>query len=198
MPQAGAHRRRRSLQGGALFLASLLRCAPAGADLSEQLDYRYYEVPMHGGASLRELLNRASPVRVNGGIFHAYTQWNVHWHYQYARQNDGRCGIDSVRTELTATMTLPAPSDPAIARNPVFVSYLAALKRHEQGHYEIGRRAATAIDAGILGLAARDRCDTLGAAADALANARIAEARDIEQRYDRDTGSGRTQGAKLE
>lgn len=196
MPQAGAHRR--ALRGGALLLGGLILCAPAGAELSEQLDYSYYAVPLHDGASLRELLNQASPVRVNGGVFHAYTQWNVHWHYQYAQQNDGRCGIDSVRTQLSATMTLPAPSDPAIARSAVFVSYLAALKRHEQGHYEIGRNTAAAIDAGIRALPAQDSCDALGAAADALANARITQARELEQRYDRDTGSGRTQGAWLQ
>jgi predicted secreted Zn-dependent protease len=197
MPPRAAHRRWRSSPAGALLLSGLLLCAKAGAELSEALDYSPYEVPMHGGDSLRALLNAASPVRINGGIYHAYTQWDVHWHYRYAQEDNGRCGIAGVRTELTATMTLPAPSDPAIARNPVFIEYLAALKRHEQGHYEIGRRAAAAIDAGILALPVQDSCDALGRAANEFASTQLARAREIELRYDRDTGSGRTQGAWL-
>ncbi len=182
----------------ALLLCTLLTWRSAGADLAEQLDYSYYDVPAHKGQSLSELLAAASPVRVNGKVYHAYTQWNVNWHYYYERRSDGRCGIDSVRTQLTATMTLPAPSDPALAHDARFVSYLAALKRHEQGHYEIGRNTASTIDDGIFSLPAQDSCEALAAAADALANARIATAREIEQRYDRDTGFGRTQGAWLD
>jgi predicted secreted Zn-dependent protease len=179
------------------MLVGVLSSGDAAADLSEQLEYTHYDVPVHPGMSLRELLNAASPIRSNGGIYHAYTQWHVNWRYHAERLPDGRCGIDHEHTSLAVTMTLPAPTDPAIAHDPVFVTYLAALRRHEQGHYEIGRSAAAAIDAGISALAPRDSCEALGAAADALANARIAQARETEQRYDRDTGSGRTQGAWL-
>ncbi len=181
----------------ALLLGTLLLWRSAGADLAEQLDYSFYEVPPHQGETLGQLLSAASPVRANGKVYHAYTKWNVNWHYAYERRNDGLCGIDRVHTELTATMTLPAPTDPAIAHDPLFVRYLAALKRHEQGHYEIGRSTASTIDDGIFSLPAQDSCDALASAADALANARLAAARQIEQRYDRDTGFGRTQGAWL-
>jgi predicted secreted Zn-dependent protease len=181
----------------ALLLGVVLICGSAGAELSEQLDYVGYEVPLRKGQTLHELLNAASPVRANGGIFHAYTQWHVDWHYHYQQAADGRCRIDSVHTQLTATMTLPAPAAAALAQDAAFLAYLAALRRHEQGHYEIGRSAAAAIDAGILALPAQGSCAGLGAAADALANARLDEARSSEQRYDRDTGFGRTQGAWL-
>ncbi|HEY2808257.1 MAG TPA: DUF922 domain-containing protein [Steroidobacteraceae bacterium] len=182
----------------ALLYCTLLAFGVADADLTEQLDYTFYDVPVHKGASLGELLAAASPVHVNGKVYHAYTRWNVNWHYHYLRRSDGRCGIDSVATQLTATMTLPAPADPALAHDGLFVSYLKALKRHEQGHYEIGRNTASSIDDGIFSLPARDSCDALAAAAEALANARLARAREIEQRYDRDTGFGRSQGAWLD
>jgi predicted secreted Zn-dependent protease len=176
----------------------MLLSGVAGADLTEQLDYSYYDVPVHKGQSLRELLNAASPVRSEGRTFHAYTKWNVNWHYQSKGLPSGRCGVDSVHTVLTATMTLPRPSDPAIARDPAFIAYLAALTRHEQGHLAIGRSAALAIDQGVLVLPSQDTCAAIDTVAHAFVDEQIGNARVAEARYDRDTGNGRTQGARLD
>ena len=182
---------------GALLVGSLLLAGTARADLAEHLDYTWYPVPLQKGASLRDLLNAASPVHTDGRTYHAHTEWHVHWHYHYLPQPGGGCRIDSVHTTLTATITLPAPADPPIADSSAFVTYLGALKRHEQGHYAIGRSAAAAIDQGILALPSQDSCAGLAATADAFANEELARARDTEARYDRDTGHGRTQGAVL-
>ncbi len=180
------------------LVAGIAGLRTAHAELVEHLDYSYYEVPFYRGMSLRELLNAASPVHADGRTFHAHTDWHVNWHFQYRRPAGGGCAIDSARTELTATIILPAPADPAIAHDPAFVNYLAALKVHEQGHYHLGLSTAAAIDQGILGLPAQADCDALGAAANELANAQLARARSLESAYDRDTGHGRTQGAALD
>jgi predicted secreted Zn-dependent protease len=172
--------------------------AAVRADVSEQLDFSYYDVHMHKGMTLRELLNAASPVRSAGRTYHAYTKWNVNWHYQFVIRASGHCGIDSEHTVLTATMTLPAPADPAVARDPAFARYLAALRRHEQGHYEIARATAQAIDQGLLTLPAQDSCAVLEVVANDFANKRLGNARVTEAHYDRDTGNGRTQGATLQ
>jgi predicted secreted Zn-dependent protease len=182
---------------GTLLLAGLACLGTARADLAEHLAYSYYDVPYYRGMALRELLDAATPVHEEGRSFHAHTTWHVNWHYQYRTPDGGGCAIESVQTELTATIVLPAPADPAIAHDPAFVTYLAALKVHEQGHYHIGLTTAAAIDAGILALSARADCATLGAAANELANAQLARARQVEDGYDRDTGHGRTQGATL-
>jgi predicted secreted Zn-dependent protease len=182
---------------GVLLAGSMLLAGTARADLAERLEYSRYVVPMQKGRSLRELLNAASPVHTDGRTYHAHTEWHVDWHYHYTLQPGGGCRIDSVHTLLTATITLPAPADPALADSPAFVTYLGALQRHEQGHYAIGRSAAAAIDQGLLALPAQDSCAVLAAAADAFANQALARARDTEARYDRDTGHGRTQGAVL-
>jgi predicted secreted Zn-dependent protease len=182
-----------------LLLAGGMACLrAANAELIEHLDYSYYEVPYYRGMSLRELLNAASPVHGDGRTYHAHTDWHVYWHFQYRRLPDGSCAIESAHTELTATIILPAPSDPAIAHDPAFVAYLAALKVHEQGHYHIGLSTAAAIDQGILALPAADECAALGVAANELGNAQITQARTVETNYDRDTGHGRTQGAALD
>ncbi|MBS0579463.1 MAG: DUF922 domain-containing protein [Proteobacteria bacterium] len=179
--------------GGALLLS-----APATADLSQQCSYESYEVPALKGRSLRQLLNAATPIREGGNPFHGHTAWHVDWHFQMMPLPSGRCGIDSVQTQLTATITLPGPTDPAIAHSPQFVQYLAALKAHERGHYEIGRHAAILIDQGILTLPSEEDCPRMEQAANDFANAQLAAARDADLRYDRDTGNGRTQGAQLD
>ncbi len=168
------------------------------ADLAQQCTFASYEVPALKGRNLRQALNAASPFREAGQVFHAYTKWHVDWHYQTMLLPSGRCGIDSVQTQLTATITLPGSTDPALAQSPQFIAYLAALKRHEQGHYEIGRHAAILIDQGILTLASEADCAGMEQAANDFANAQLAAARDLEARYDRDTGNGRTQGAALD
>jgi predicted secreted Zn-dependent protease len=154
-------------------------------------------VPALRGRSLREELNAATPIREGGSLFHGHTKWHVDWHFQTMLLPSGRCGIDDVQTQLTATITLPGPTDPAIAQNPQFLNYVAALKRHEQGHFEIGRHAALLIDQGILTLPSEDDCPRMEQAANDFAQAQLAAARDAELRYDRDTGNGRTQGAAL-
>jgi predicted secreted Zn-dependent protease len=182
----------------ALVLVAGMACLPAAhAELTEHLDYSYYEVPFYRGMSLRDLLNAASPVHGDGRTYHAHTDWHVNWHYQYRAPPGGGCAIESARTELTTTIILPAPSDPAIAHDPAFVVYLAALKVHEQGHYHIGLNTAAAIDEGILALPPQADCATLAAAANELANTQLAHARQVEDGYDRDTDHGRTQGAAL-
>jgi predicted secreted Zn-dependent protease len=182
---------------GVLLVGGVLLAGTGRADLAEQRDYSWYPVSLQKGASLRELLNAASPVHTDGRTYHAHTEWHVNWHYHYLLQPGGGCRIDSVHTTLTATITLPAPADPALADSPAFVTYLGALKRHEEGHYAIGRSAAAAIDQGILALPSQDSCTGLAATVDAFANEELARARDTEARYDRDTGHGRTQGAVL-
>lgn len=178
-------------------LLMLLSAGTARAELTAHLDYQYYEVPAHRFMSLREELNAASPVHEDGRTFHAHTNWHVYWHFQYRELPGGGCAIDSAHTELTATIILPGPADPAIARDRAFVTYLAALKVHEQGHYQIGRETAAAIDRGLLALPPQDTCTGLGITASDFANAQLARARDTESAYDRDTGHGRTQGATL-
>ena len=162
-----------------------------------QREVSRYEVPVQPGRTLRELLNAASPIRTDGRIFHAYTHWNIHWHFRTGVRPDGRCGIDSVHTDLAVSLTLPGPTDPALSHRGDFITYLGALERHEQGHVDIGRQTAAAIDAGILALPAQADCAQMESAANAYAEAQLEAARVTEARYDQDTAHGRTQGAVL-
>ena len=52
----------------------------------------------------------------------------------------------------------------------MFEDYSAALKRHEWGHYEIGREAAASIDRELLLFPVMEDCPSLERQANALAN----------------------------
>ncbi len=182
----------------AFIATALLLAGSALAEVSEHLDYSTYEVPAHRGGSLRESLNEATPIHEGGRAFHADTRWHVAWHFHYRERASGGCEITDVATTLTATILLPGPSDPDLARSAAFTTYLAALKRHEHGHVQIGRDAAAAIDAGIMALPSQGDCEAMGSAANAFAQGQLARSREIEIRYDADTGYGRSQGAYLD
>ena len=59
-------------------LVALLGCiTSAQADVTEQNLQRPYTVDAQSGESLRQTLNRATPIAVTGQRFHGYTRWNV-------------------------------------------------------------------------------------------------------------------------
>jgi predicted secreted Zn-dependent protease len=179
----------------ALILAALT--TPAVAEVVEQVSYVGYDVKAEGGKSLAAMLNDASPFRGDGRVLYAYTTWHIAWNYRYTQSPGSRCGIQSVRTVLTVTITLPAPTDPTILSSVQFTKLIAALRMHEQGHYTIARNAASDVDRGIAALAQADSCPQLGTRANDFGTKVIDDAKQVELQYDRDTQHGKTQGAWL-
>jgi len=79
-----------------------------------------------------------------------------------------------------------------------YQSSLTLFILHEQGHYSIGKEAATAIDRKILSLGEMSSCKVLEAVANDLGNRTINEYKEQELRYDNSTSHGKTQGAWLD
>ncbi|MEI7969895.1 MAG: DUF922 domain-containing protein [Betaproteobacteria bacterium] len=167
------------------------------AEVRETLRTQTYPVRVIPGKDLRDMLNAASPIRVDGQIFHGQTRWFVRWNFRWWREADGRCRITRADTRLEVEVTMPAAGDPELRRSRPLQAYLAALDVHEIGHVEIGRRAAGAIDRGIHGLPEMPGCDALSAAVTDLAERQLQRFREEERSYDRNTGHGRTQGASI-
>ncbi len=185
----------------AAMLAGLLAATapgPAPAEVGETLRTHRYPVRLIPGQDLRGMLDAATPIRVDGQRFHGYTRWIVRWNFRWWQEADGRCRITSVDTQLALEITVPVAEDPELQRSRPLQQYLAALNLHELGHVEVGRRAAEAIDRGILALPTMPSCDALAAAANGLAERQLRKSRDEELADDRDTGHGRTQGARME
>ena len=180
----------------ALCFSLVTLCANAG--VTESLVYTRYPADASAARSLLGALNAASPIRENGQIFHAYTRWQVDWRFRWNEKPDGRCRITSVSTRLSGTIQLPALTGGRAALRERFETYLAALRVHELGHFQIGRDAAEAIDRKILALDEMPGCAALEAEANAQAHRTLEEFLRRERDYDVRTTHGKTQGAWLE
>ena len=179
-------------------LAVPLLQVAAGAAVVQEHAQRPYPVQVQPGQTLRQALQSATPIVVDGRRFHGYTRWNVRWDYRWWREASGRCAITEVNTRLTSEVQLPELRGATPQQQATFDRYLRALSQHEQGHVQVGREAAQAIDQGIASLPAAADCATLERNADALGRRLLQEHVEREKQYDRDTGHGAAQGARLE
>jgi predicted secreted Zn-dependent protease len=181
-----------------LLLCLLIVANTASAQVSEHLDYTYYTAIADANSSLRETLNKATPILVDNRPFHGYTKWNVKWHYRWFEQADGRCKITTVTTDVTGNITLPELDGATTEQTAAFNKYVSALRVHELGHYDIGRETATVIDNGILALPQMSSCKELEATANALGYQTLDDYKAREKQYDASTNHGETQGASLD
>jgi predicted secreted Zn-dependent protease len=184
--------------GRAGVVAALVFLGAAQADVTEEHARRPYTVRAQPGETLRQALNAATPITVDGQRFHGYTRWNVRWTFRWWREASGRCAITEVTTRLRTEVQLPELRSGAPAQQAVFDRYLRALSRHEEGHVQFGRDAAQAIDQGIAALPAAPDCAALERQANALGHRLLREHAEREKQYDRDTRHGASQGARLE
>jgi predicted secreted Zn-dependent protease len=179
------------------LLCLLLISQAASATVTEQLDYAYYTVSADPNRSLLSVVNEASPIHEYGKTFHGQTHWNVSWHFWWHERRDGRCQINKVNTEVTATIQLPHLVNPTAQQEEQFNRYLAALRVHELGHVDNGRQAGMEIDRGITALPEMENCGILDTTANALAHAILKQYHDKDIQYDAATSHGKTQGAVL-
>lgn len=182
----------------ATLAALALLQGPASATVLQEHSQRPYPVQVVPGQTLRQALQAATPIVVDGRRFHGYTRWNVRWNYRWWREASGRCRITEVTTRLTTEVQLPQLRGATPPQQASFDRYLRALSQHEQCHVQVGRDAAQAIDQGIARLPAAADCATLERQADALGRRLLQEHVEREQQYDRDTGHGTSQGARLD
>lgn len=83
------------------------------------------------------------------------------------------------------------------SQQAVFDRCLPALSRREQGHVQLGRDTAQAIEEGIARLSAATDCVTLERTANALGHRLLRGHTEREKAYDQHTGHGATQGVRL-
>lgn len=76
-------------------------------------------------------------------------------------------------------------------------AYLDALRRHENGHREIGVGAGQAIYQAVDQLPSYDSCDALEQAAEATGRRILEQHRQQELDYDQATNHGATQGVRF-
>ena len=171
---------------------------PLKADVNESLEYTYYIANADPSRSLLSILDSSTPIREDGKSFHGYTYWHVKWHFRWFEKPDGRCKITSVTTELSCDIQLPKLLGATSKQKDQFDVYLSALRIHELGHCQIGKKAAATIDRKIHSLPEMSNCDDLGVTGNGIGNQTLRKSKDKVKQYDAKTEYGKSQGASLD
>jgi predicted secreted Zn-dependent protease len=183
----------RALCSGLIFLVS----QNSTAEVKASLDYLYYTANANSGGSMTAILARSAPIYPDGTDYFGRTNWHVTWHYRWHFNADDACRITESTTELTAAITLPRLVNGTTTQVDLMNGYLAALRVHELGHFNIGREAADDIDRAILALPQMANCQALGSEANRVAEEILDKWRAAEKHYDAETAHGKSQGAVL-
>lgn len=188
-------------------LFALLLCAPdvfaVGDNSGKVADARasgplveYYDVY---GSTAREIwkdLEQKGPINRYGERAEGMTTWDVS--YRYTLDGDERhCRVETLTAELRAGMKLPRWTPPEKA-SPRLVSgwqeYSAALRRHEDQHYDLAVEAATELERRLAERTGTRGCEALARQLDKAADTVLGEY-DIKQaQFDLETDHGAKQG----
>lgn len=182
--------------------------APSGATLpsrtsSDQVQlvirHAFYEVSGRTATELRADMDKLGPLDRHQIRRDAYTGWSVKWSYGFVRGPD-QCSANPVRVSVEVTYTLPRwrmPVDVDPRLHARWTRYMGSLRRHEDGHRDIGVHAGEEVRRRIEAMAARSDCETLDRDANRVGHEVVDNYRRIEKAYDRDTNHGATQGARF-
>jgi len=125
--------------------------------------------------------------------------WQVAWSYS-TTGGAGKCAIEKFSITVSAVLDLPRWTNQDAAPDSVRSSwerFAVALRLHEDGHKDIGVRAANDLGNRLRALGPEKTCAELHGKVGALGERVVAEYRVLDQAYDRSTGNGTTQGAVL-
>ena len=176
----------------ALLLA--VSSAAADAELTAEISYDYYDFDQTGEVDLAAALNAATPF----SPYFAYTGWTLRWQLHFENGAGAECRIADSAVVLEVTVTLPDAQGSALVESTRHSHFFTQVRRHEQGHVDIARGAADALDVALRRLKVMNSCAALETRANKLGNDLVERARRADARYDEQTEHGRTQGAWLE
>jgi predicted secreted Zn-dependent protease len=178
-----------------LLIDGLLSTALAEPEIS--INRVYYSIEGGSADDILADIHIKSPVQHNGRRHTAQTRWHVNWRFWW-HDNGDSCKITRVTTTLDVVYTLPRlktgssmPED-LLAR---WEAFNTALLEHEQGHKDLGVRAANEIENRISAMEPKDSCSRLEQDANRIARDVIDEYSRIEEEYDRSTNHGINTGA---
>ena len=179
-----------------LIIALALSVSSAHAEITDTLDYEYYDVAANPKQRLVSLLNNASPIREDGKIFHGYTKWNIRWKFSYRKNKSSECKLETTTVTLDTKITLPRLVGDSPEQQMQMARYLIVLRKHEMGHYQIAQEAA-AVEQKLASLSSRADCPELGKAANEVAKETVNIYNEKDRAYDLETDHGKSQGARM-
>lgn len=149
-------------------------------------------------AQLRMVLAARGPVRA-GRHFAAFTDWRVGWRYRVEDQGQ-HCRIAEVAVDVSIQTVIPQWEPPRSAPASLVAgwdAFVSALELHERGHADIARGAGERVRTMLLTLPTFQAREALDDAAAAAAQAALRDACAMDEKYDAETGHGRSQGARF-
>jgi len=157
----------------------------------------YYMVSGNTAEEIWADIIKKSPVKHNDRLHVAYTKWNVNWQFWWLDKGNS-CEMTRITTTLDVAYTLPklkqssSMPDSLISR---WEKYNSALLSHEQGHSDLGKKAAIEIENAISSIEPRTNCKLLERDANKMGKDIVKKYSRIEQDYDRSTRHGLNTGA---
>lgn len=175
-----------------------------GTTAEDQIEFKrewiLYEIKGRTQGELRQKLNEAGPLNPDTGKrFDARTDWNLNWDYQYTRRA-GIYRLSDYTVRVTAKIHFPKWAD--IDRGHPFarrlwVVYLNNLKRHEEGHVELAKRAGQTLHTRLSQLGTFKSKIEIEEAIKQKAREIVTIHKALHQDYDRRTNHGKSQGARF-
>ena len=156
----------------------------------------YYTVTGSNAGELRRAMRAAGPFR-DGRRFDGYTDYNIRWRFRYAPRGMS-CTIVDATVDYRVTITLPRWSPPPDAPAELvqaWEEFTSALRRHEEGHRDLGAQAAREI-LRELRRVQTPGCTSIAAQANATGQRILNIYRERQRRYDGDTRHGMAQGVR--
>ncbi len=156
--------------------------------------YKFYIVSASAANYLLTSLNLESPVRENGDIYHANTQYQLKTRFWW-RKDNGLCRLAKTKTVLKLNYTLPKLNTKKRDVLAVWQQWYPHLYTHEKGHGSLAKQTAETIDKQLLAIKAHSKSASLKIKAQSIAQKEILKLKQSFKDYDLKTNHGETQGA---
>lgn len=178
-----------------LSLTLFLLPRPALGDVTIRSQTNLYEI---GGGTAEELIKEMAekgPLDAPGATRHwARTNWRISWQYRYAYRGQ-TCVMTAVWTELDLEFIYPLWTRKTGASARLKSSWGAMMRElevHEQGHADMAIDMVEEIDRTLEAMESDISCERLNADARRFGQAKLAELRQQDIDYDRETRHGTT------
>lgn len=184
------------------WAAAALALAPELATAEPKVTEKtnFYDLTGTTAEAVRADVRQKGPLGQNNRRFVGLTYTYVRYRFWYDGDNEA-CRVTNVVTEVDVTFTMPQWIDRDKATPDLQAKwdrFIAALWVHERGHRDIGVEIARDIEKAITDLGRLGKCSTdFRDFIQGLAKVYLDDIQPRHDKYDRDTGHGRTQGAGL-
>jgi predicted secreted Zn-dependent protease len=159
-------------------------------------EFQFYEVAPTSKSHLLKALNRVSPIKEDGEVFHGHTKYNINWRFWW-KSNGNRCSFTKVETTLKLKYTMPQLKSSIPDVNAVWSNWYPNLEKHEKGHGELAKKTASKIDKQLRSISPKSDCTLLEKSGNKLAHKLMDKLNKANKRYDISTNHGETQKAWL-